>query len=193
MVAPRVLLGGRGATGACGAVSAFEGASDLVLRMLRKGYRRADLARALEICPAAGLPLRPTWVAFTPWTTYDDYLDMLAWVRARRLVGHIPPVQFGVRLLVPPKSALLDEDAAGYFEELDRANFGYSWRHPDARMDELHRQVIAVVEDDDGCSPQALFEQIEQLAYGFGEAAAPAAGEELVPVPVPRLTEEWFC
>ncbi|MCQ6463561.1 hypothetical protein NPN16_24640, partial [Vibrio parahaemolyticus] len=75
---------------------------------LNKGHTRADLDEALAVLEAARLPVQPTWLPFTPWTTLDDYIDLLTWIRERGLIAHVPAVQLSIRLLVPPNSALLD-------------------------------------------------------------------------------------
>ena len=54
-------------------VSAAESLSDTVLAHLDKGHTRADIMTALGLTREAGITLRPTWVAFTPWTTLDDH------------------------------------------------------------------------------------------------------------------------
>src|SRR5690606_30640772 len=46
--------------------SAFESCNDAILAILEKGHTRADMVAALAAARAAGLPVRPTWVAFTP-------------------------------------------------------------------------------------------------------------------------------
>ena len=122
-------------------VSAVESVSDLVLTRLKKGHTRDDIVRALAVLRDADLPMRPSLVAFTPWTTLDDYLDMLDFVEVHDLVEHIDPVQYTIRLLVPPGSALLAEaDTRSWIGELDEAGFTYAWRHDDARMDRLHQR-----------------------------------------------------
>src|SRR5205814_2195218 len=55
------------ALGALFVVSAAESLDDAVLAILDKGHTRADIDTALAVTRAAGLSLRPTWVAFTPW------------------------------------------------------------------------------------------------------------------------------
>src|SRR5262249_25115631 len=75
-------------------VSAVESLSDTVLSHLDKGHTRADIDGALAVMKDAGLALRPTWVAFTPWTTLADYRAMLDWVEANALVDHVDPVQY---------------------------------------------------------------------------------------------------
>ncbi|HZR47255.1 MAG TPA: CUAEP/CCAEP-tail radical SAM protein, partial [Candidatus Manganitrophaceae bacterium] len=53
-------------------VSAVESLSDTVLTHLAKDHTRADVVEALKIARAAKIPLRPSLVPFTPWTTLDD-------------------------------------------------------------------------------------------------------------------------
>jgi radical SAM superfamily enzyme YgiQ (UPF0313 family) len=62
--------------GAAFATTAVESLSDRVLEQLAKGHTRADALRAFDLCREAGLPLRPSLVPFTPWSTLDDYLDL---------------------------------------------------------------------------------------------------------------------
>ena len=50
-------------------ISAVESVSDAVLAILEKNHTRLDIVQALEQVRAAGIAPRPTWVAFTPWTT----------------------------------------------------------------------------------------------------------------------------
>ncbi len=181
------------ALGASFVVSAFESVSDAVLARLHKGHTAADLDDALGVLAGAGLAVQPTWLPFTPWTTLDDYLKLLAWVRARDLIAHVPAVQLSIRLLIPPGSALLSEpDAAAWLGPLDAANFTYTWRNPDPCVDELQRRVAAVAEA--GGNADAAFAAIERLAYGLAGRRPPAAPPRahLAPDP-PRLTEDWFC
>src|SRR5262245_6647102 len=82
----RELLPELAALGCLIVVSAVESLSDVVLGHLDKGHTGADVAEALRVTRAAGLTLRPTWVAFTPWTTLDDYREMLDFVEQEGLV-----------------------------------------------------------------------------------------------------------
>lgn len=183
------------ALGASFIVSAFESVSDTVLARLQKGHTTADMETALAILAAANLPVQPTWVAFTPWTTLDDYLGMLTWIRERGLIQHIPAVQLSVRLLVPPGSALLAQpDTDAWLGPLDATNFTYRWQHPDPCMDELQTAVAALVEQAGNSDPYATFAAVEQLAYGLAGRPAPRWQPPLIPEPAPpRLTEDWFC
>ncbi|NUM44001.1 MAG: radical SAM protein [Anaerolineales bacterium] len=187
------------ALGALFVISAFESLSTETLIRLRKGHTPAELDTALNILHAADLPVQPTFVAFTPWTTLDDYLKMLNWVRTRGVVNYVPVVQYAIRLLIPPKSELLtDPDTARWLGPLDPENFSYTWAHPDPRMDTLYQEISALAErmaeqfaDTDPCT---AFEAIERVAYALaGQAAPPRLGRAHLLPPPPRLTEDWFC
>ena len=143
----------------------------------------------------AGIAPRPTWVAFTPWTTLGDYLDMLAFIEANRLIDHVDPVQYTIRLLVPPGSYLLDRsEMKRHLGSLDQASFSYTWTHPDPRMDRLQKQLAALVEKDvhAGEDPGVTFYRVWSAASGrnpaFTVPALPLDRDR-----APRLSEPWFC
>jgi radical SAM superfamily enzyme YgiQ (UPF0313 family) len=179
-------------------ISAVESLSDTVLTHLAKGHTRADVERALRAVRAAGIAFRPTWVPFTPWTTLDDYRDILEFVDRHQLVDHVDPVQYAIRLLVPPGSLLLASPAMRpHLGELVAEAFHYRWTHPDPRIDALQEDVAGIV-------AQAA-EAREDTAVTFQRvcaAADRAAGCAISPKPSalapdrsrpPRLTEPWFC
>lgn len=180
-------------------VSAVESLSDKVLTQLEKGHTREDVSAALEILRQAGIALRPSLVSFTPWTTLDDYIEVLEFVEAEKLIDAIDPVQFSIRLLVPPGSVLLQrEESREWLGSLNQEMFTYEWRPADRRLDELQKQVARAVEeaaqnDEDA---MATFYRISDLAYrmrgdaagGSTRGAADASRER-----PPRLTEAWFC
>jgi hypothetical protein len=178
-------------------VSAVESLSDTVLAHLDKGHTRADVDEALNILGGLGVALRPSFVAFTPWTTLDDYLELLQFIKSRNLIDHVDPVQFSIRLLVPPGSLLLKE-AGAWLGPLNQQAFTYEWQHPDPVMDELHRQVTwineqAVRRNEDAA---ATFARICEAAYtmrGDDDGIKPLP--QVVPLRLrpPRLTEAWFC
>jgi radical SAM superfamily enzyme YgiQ (UPF0313 family) len=176
-------------------ISAVESLSEAVLANLEKGHTRADVSRALKIVRGAGIAFRPTWVAFTPWTTLEDYLDMFEFVEREGLIDHVDPVQFTLRLLVPPGSALLTREAiTPFLGPLDQAAFIHRWTHPDQRMDLLQREASRLVEAAATEDAAATFYRLKGLAYS-------TAGLPLEPEPAlapdrrrpPRLTEAWFC
>lgn len=178
-------------------VSAVESTSDLVLRRLRKGHTAADVDRLLALLDGAGIALHPTLVAFTPWTSLDDYLAQLDFFRSRGLAAHLPAVQLSIRLLVPPRSALLEEDdTRAWIGAYDEGALGYAWRHPDPRMDALHAAVAARVEEGEARKEPNVetWEAVRALAHA--EAGRPLTDHPMPeshrPEP-PRLTAHWFC
>ena len=177
-------------------VSAVESLSPRVLEELVKGHTRADVVEALQITREAGVALRPSLVAFTPWTTLADYLELCDFIFDEGLVDHVDPIQLAIRLLVPPGSALLSQGRPpSWLGPLEASEFGYTWVHPDGAMDSLHAEVNRIVETGAARKEDALetFRRIRAAAYQ-------AAGRVLPddpPLParafVPKLTEPWFC
>jgi hypothetical protein len=135
-------------------------------------------------------------VPFTPWSTLDDYREMLDFVESEGLVNHVDPVQYSIRLLVPPGSLLLDSPAwRPYLGPRRPGTFSHAWTHPDPRMDALHEAVARLVARaaDAREDPQVTFARVRALAEG-------SEGPDALPEPraaaasrAPRLTEPWFC
>jgi len=181
--------------GALFVVSAVESLSDAVLAKLDKGHCRDDVLRAFAACAAAGLTLRPSLLPFTPWSTLDDYLDLLDTFAREGWLASLDPVQLSIRLLVPPGSLLLDDpDLAA--QGLDESALTYRWRHPDPRMDALQAKVARTVEDAAARHEPTVvtFDRVRRLAL----AAAGRPHEHVVVAAdtgkrAPRLTESWFC
>ena len=183
-------------------ISAVEVLDERVLTILEKHHTRADVEEAIDIVHGTGIALRPTWVPFTPWTTLNDYLEILQFIDAHRLVYHVDPVQYAVRLLIPPGSYLLNRPEVKMLSlTLDESAFSYMWAHPDSRMDELHKTVNDLVENDARTGVDALetFYRIWELAADMHSSRHPPScrnGTVLRKdghLPAPRLTEAWFC
>jgi radical SAM superfamily enzyme YgiQ (UPF0313 family) len=183
--------------GALFVVSAVESLSDRVLAALAKGHHAADVGRALAVVRAARMSLRPTFVAFTPWTTLADYLDLCSFIRDNLLQDEVDPVQLSIRLLVPPGSLLLAApDIAPFLGPLDPEALTYRWTHPDPRMDQLEADVSALVEAAAEASAPAAdtFARIHRLAAAVAGIDLPADRPRLrLSAPPPHLTEPWFC
>jgi radical SAM superfamily enzyme YgiQ (UPF0313 family) len=175
-------------TGCLFITSAVESFDDQLLARLAKGHTRAGFAEALELTRAHGLTLVPTFVAFTPWTTREDYLGLLATIRELDLIESVAPIQLAIRLLIPAGSKLLDlEDLT--VEAFDSAALSYRWRHPDPEMDRLCADLQKLVSLGDrlGASRADVFAMIWERA--FGSTADFAASRP----PVPHMTEAWYC
>ncbi len=181
-------------------VSAVESLNNTVLKNLQKGHTRADVFAAVNLLRDVGIALRPSLVPFTPWETLESYLYILNSVEDKQLIDYIDPVQYTIRLLVPPGSSLLcQESIQPYLGKLDHESFTHQWRHPDPRMDELQKAVTIAVESASQVSedPFITFHRVRNLACAaIGEAGS------VVTLPMdfepnrrrpPRLTEDWFC
>lgn len=196
--------------------SAVESLSDPVLLRLEKGHTRADVGAALDVLDAAGIPMRPSLLPFTPWSTLADFLELLEFVDRRGLMDQVDPVQYSIRLLVPPGSSLLARpDTRSWLGPLDEGAFSYRWRHPDSRMDPLHAAVSRIVEraacaKEDGALtfdrvraaarvvaafPPAGVTGVEQVLLEAAERLPAASTRPAPPTRrrPPRLSESWFC
>ena len=185
------------AAGAAFVVTAAESLSDSVLEKLDKGHTRADLERALEAARTVGIAVRPSWLPFTPWTTLDDYLELIDWLLARDLVDCVEPVQLAIRLLVPPGSALLERpDIQPFLRGLDAGAFTYRWEHPDPRMERLSGTIADIVHRANHAREPATrtFRKVREAAYAAAGRPPEALATHAERRPVaPRLTEPWFC
>ena len=131
----------------------------------------------------------------------DDYLDMLEHVEVLGLINHVDPVQYSIRLLVPPHSALIDQpEAETWLGPLHAEDLTYTWQHPDPSMDALHEQVSKLVAAaaKTGGDPRTTFYRIKSLANAV--ALGRSVCLETPPLPPtsepgssPKLTEAWFC
>ncbi len=176
--------------------SAVEAVDDVILGYLDKHHTAADFECAVQLLRDAGIAFAPTFVAFTPWTTLDGYVDLLRRLVALKLVAAVPPIQLAIRLLVPQGSYLLKLPG---FDQLirpfDPALLGYPWTHRDARVDTLQREIEARVADAAQCNRnrRETFEEIWHLAHAAAGRAAPDLAGIDLGQPVPHLSEPWYC
>jgi radical SAM superfamily enzyme YgiQ (UPF0313 family) len=187
-------------TGCMFVTSAAESLDDGVLEIFDKRHTRADFFKTVELFKSIGLVLQPTFVAFNPWSTLSGYLDLLQTIAQLDLVENVAPIQWGVRLLIPAGSLLLDRaEVRPVVGEFDEAALAYRWAHADPRVDQVCETILAIVKDgqDKEQSRSEIFDRVWQAA-NTAAAAGEAAGEqrelpEYSRQPVPRLSENWFC
>jgi radical SAM superfamily enzyme YgiQ (UPF0313 family) len=179
--------------------SAVESLSDDILEKLQKGHTEADVRAAKGIADEAGLVIRPTFVSFTPWTRVQDYLHLMEVVEELGWIDNVAPIQYAIRLLVPPGSCLLgrpylDPHLTGFDEDL----FTYRWRHPDPAMDELSAAAQRLVHEAEASdeNPRITFFRLKSLALSVATGrhvdldTVAALPEQQA---TPRLSEPWFC
>ncbi len=182
-------------TGCLFVTSAVESVDDRALAHLRKGHTRRDFVEAATLCRSIGLTLVPTFVAFHPWLTLEGYCDLLDTIAELDLVDHVPPIQLAIRLLIPEGSKLLElDEVRGLVADFDPATLAYAWAHPDPRVDELQRQVAALVGVRIASDRRLLFEEISALAHdraGIPRRMVPPV--RTAERAVPYLSEPWYC
>lgn len=186
-------------TGCILVTSAVEAVQDVILERLAKGHTRQDFLDALALCQRLGLALNPTFVAFTPWTTLADYLDLLTLLAAQDLVAHVAPIQLAMRLLIPAGSKLLElPDIQTTLRRFDESALTYRWQHPDARVDRLNEAALHLVQsgEAEGASRQDIFRRLWEAAHKAATlpvSPVPKPEPGLQRGPIPYLSEPWYC
>jgi radical SAM superfamily enzyme YgiQ (UPF0313 family) len=184
-------------TGCLFVISAVESADDAVLEHLDKGHTREDFLHVVRTFRDLGMTFHPTFVPFTPWTTLESYLELLRVVSEQSLIENVPPIQLGIRLLIPEGSRMLElEDVRRLIGPFDPQSLAYPWKNPDPRLDALSETVqeIAAAAERQQESRPATFERIWKVAHAAASLAAPAiAATQHSVVGVPYLSEPWYC
>jgi radical SAM superfamily enzyme YgiQ (UPF0313 family) len=185
-------------TGCLFVTSAVESVNDAVLEKFDKGHTRADFLAVAERFRELGMTLLPTFVPFTPWSTLEDYNDLLDVIARLQLTENVAPIQLAIRLLIPAGSRLLELPEVGAMVgQFDSAGLMFPWKHADDRIDALSRTVSEMVQRGEKLklSRTQIFSHIQR-------AARAAAGNKVVgsvvssgldSVPVPFLDEPWYC
>ena len=106
----------------------------------------------------AEIVLQPTFIPFTPWTTFEQLQDLFEQLNRLDLVEAVAPIQLGIRLLIPPGSRLLElEEVREMVGPFDAKALIYPWKHPNPAIDRLCEGVAG------DCSLQR---KTEARAYG---------------------------
>ena len=186
-------------TGCLFVTSAVESVDDCVLALLDKGHTCADFLEAARLCREASLTLAPTFVTFTPWTTLEGYCELLALLASEGLVPNVAPIQLAIRLLIPAGSRLLElPEVQSIIGEFDQAALSYQWEHQDPRMDQLCRDIQALVRRAESAraTRQEIFREVWDLAHR-GEAFAvpmpPDDRDRIDRAAIPYINEPWYC
>jgi radical SAM superfamily enzyme YgiQ (UPF0313 family) len=183
-------------TGCLFILSAVEAVDDTILERLDKGHTRADFIHALQLLRRLDVDLAPTFVAFTPWTTLENYIELLKLLAQLQLVESVAPVQLSIRLLVPAGSYILRlpelDNILGAF---DPGILGHPWHNPDPRVDALQQEVQAWVTRGEavGLSRPEIFTGIWELAHTKAGRPTPSLDMTHSGKTVPRLSENWYC
>ena len=182
-------------TGCLFVTSAVESFDDTVLAALEKRHTSDDVRRAVAECRQIGLDLIPTFVAFTPWTTLDNYITFLEALDQLSLVDHVAPIQLAIRLLVPQSSRLLTlPQVSACLGPFDPTRLVYPWRHPDPRVDQLCDEVGGLVGRRLTSARRELFAEIWEVAHRLaGRVSGSRAPIPPTRAEVPFVNEPWYC
>ena len=186
-------------TGCVLITSAVEAVQDHILALLDKGHTHQDFLDALDLCQQVGVSLNPTFVAFMPWTTLDDYMQLLTVVAEQDLIDHVSPIQLAMRLLIPAGSKILEvPDIDRFLGAFDETALTYEWTHPDARVDRLCDEALALVQSGEAeeASRREIFTRLWAAAHKAAEQLVAPLPEPIVASPrgpIPYLSEPWYC
>ena len=172
--------------------TAVESFDDEILVRLAKGHKYADFVEALALTRAIDLPLAPTFIPFTPWTTRESYRRFLRTLLDLGLATQIAPIQLAIRLLIPEGSLLLElGEVRARIGLFDAKALSYPWRNVDPALDALCVSIQQLIKrEEKHRSPRAeMFRQIWNLAEtgDFPDVPLPARAT------IPYLTEPWYC
>ena len=182
-------------TGCLFVLSAVEAVDDHILERLDKGHTRADVVAVVGTMRDTGLALAPTFVAFTPWTSLEGYLDLLQTIAALDLVDAVASIQLAIRLLLPAGSRLMElPEIRALAGPLDPTALAHAWGHPDPRVDQLQRDVQRLVGRRLHAPRAAVFDEVMALALSAaGQRANDTDHPRAARATVPYLTEPWYC
>jgi radical SAM superfamily enzyme YgiQ (UPF0313 family) len=180
-------------TGCAFVISAVESLDDAVLERLAKGHTRADFLEALRLMRAAELPMSPTFIPFTPWTTMAGYGEFLREVAELGLAEQVAPIQLAIRLLIPESSLLLElAEVTRMIGLFDGRGLCYPWHNEDPAVDRLCTEIQALIkaEEKRRTGRGEVFRKIWDLAQAGKfplDTAMPSRAT------IPYLTEPWYC
>jgi radical SAM superfamily enzyme YgiQ (UPF0313 family) len=182
-------------TGCAFVTTAVESVDNEVLAKLEKGHTRDDFERVVGLCRDASVPLAPTFVPFTPWTTLEGYLDLLHAIDRLDLVEQVSPIQLAIRLLIPQGSRMLELDLIRRTTAaFDPHSLTYRWTHPDPAVDALQTEVTGLAGVAASSPRREVFGRVWNVAHD--RAGRPAARRQPTLVSraaIPYLNEPWYC
>ena len=128
--------------------------------------------------------------------SYKHFLDEILRLE---LIDQVPPIQYTIRLLIPPGSKLLDlPEARDRILALDEPLLSYRWENPDPRIDRLQKDLESLVMDFDNPSEhkREFFRTVWDRTHEL-DSSSTNSGDLFHGLPRsqrgPYLTEPWYC
>jgi hypothetical protein len=96
---------------------------------------------------------------------------------------------------VPKGSRLLElEQMQAHLGAFDAESLSFRWVHPDPRVDDLQREVMALVGTRLTSDRRRVFDEVRAVARArAGLPAAPDTRPARARATVPYLNEPWYC
>jgi hypothetical protein len=179
-------------TGCLFVTSAVESLDNSVLLKLAKGHTRADFLEALMQMRTVGLPMSPTFIPFTPWTSRESYREFLRTLLELDLAGEVAPIQLAIRLLIPEGSLMLElAEVRAMIDPYDHRGLCYPWRNRDRGMDQLCAAIQETIkrEERHHTGRMEIFRKIWDLSESGSFPDVPMVSRATIPY----LTEPWYC
>ncbi len=176
--------------------TAVESVDDKTLEFLDKGHTAAEFEKVVSMMNEHGIALAPTFIPFTPWTTLDNYIDLLNKIAELKLIMSVNPVQLSLRLLIPSGSRILElpkEETC--ITDFNPASLGYTWVHKDPQLDLLQENIRHWTEkaENEGLERLQIFNGIRRIALkAAGSKSTDITGEYCGEI-VPTHSESWYC
>ena len=176
-------------TGCLFVTSAVESLDDAVLEKLDKGHTRREFIEVVREFRELGLTLAPTFIPFTPWTTVEDYRELLQQVAELDLIGQVAPIQLALRLLIPAGSRLLElEEVRAAVSGYDQEALLHRWTHPDPAVDTLAARALRVAAEKG--TRRQIFGRLWELV---SDAPLHDDPDRIARAAIPYMDEPWYC
>lgn len=184
-------------TGCLFIISAVESIDDAVLKKLDKNHTREDFFRTVELCRETGVTLQPTFIPFTPWTTFEQLLDLFEQLWRQDMVEAVGPIQLAIRLLIPAESRLLElQEIQGIISPFDANALVYPWKNPHAPIDGLCDELQDIVASSEkwkgtrSATFDKMWQAVSRAANHDVKRPQPILASRAT---VPYLNEPWYC
>jgi len=183
-------------TGCILVTAAVESVDDKILEFLDKGHTAAEFEKVVSMMNEHNIALAPTFIPFTPWSTVDNYINLLDRIAELKLIMSVNPVQLSLRLLIPNGSRILElpkEETC--ITDFNPASLGYTWVHKDPQIDLLQENIRHWTEkaENKGLSRLQIFNGIRRIALKAAGRESQDVTEDYSGNIVPTHSESWYC
>jgi radical SAM superfamily enzyme YgiQ (UPF0313 family) len=178
--------------------SAVESIDNRVLKLFDKGHTKDDFLRVVKIFHELELNLNPTFVTFTPWSTLENYRELLRLLLELGLAENVAPIQLAIRLLIPNGSKLLElQEVRNVIGKFNEEKLSYEWHNPDPKVEKLYHDIFDLVKATKSSDLtrmqifRAVWDCLNRITDNkeiFPEHSAITPRST-----IPYLNEPWYC